>query len=159
MLGTTALGLWLLSVQELYLARVSAIRSVELSRLTRTAILAAVGEILLTRVFHVPSRLTEALVGAALSLVFLITGRSMFRAYLSQARRNGRYCRHVVIVGVSAEAADIVELIATHPEAGFRVDGVVGERGAALVQRHGRAVARAGGGHLRACSARTTPAA
>ncbi|HEY8093746.1 MAG TPA: sugar transferase [Acidimicrobiales bacterium] len=131
-LGTMALGLWLLSVHELYLARVSAIRSVELSRLTRTAFLVAVGEILLTRVFHVPSRLTEALVGAALSLVFLITGRSMFRAYLSQARRNGRYCRHVVIVGVSAEAADIVELIATHPEAGFRVDGVVGERGAAL---------------------------
>ena len=28
-LGTTAIGLWLLSVQELYLARVSAIRSVE----------------------------------------------------------------------------------------------------------------------------------
>ena len=130
--GTTALGLWLLSVQELYLARVSAIRSVELSRLTRAATLAAIGEILLTRIFHVPSRLTEALVGAALSLVFLITGRSMFRAYLSQARRNGKYCRHVVIIGVSTEAADIVELIATHPETGFRVDGVVGERGAAL---------------------------
>ena len=131
-LGTTALGLWLLSVQELYLARVSAIRSVELSRLTRTAILAAVGEILLTRVFHVPSRLTEALIGGLLSLVFLVTGRSMFRAYLAQCRRNGRFCRHVVIVGASAEAADIVELIATHPETGFRVDGVVGDRGAAL---------------------------
>ena len=131
-LGTTALGLWLLSVQELYLARVSAIRSVELSRLTRTAILAAVGEILLTRVFHVPSRLTEALIGGLLSLVFLVTGRSVFRAYLAQCRRNGRFCRHVVIVGASAEAADIVELIATHPEAGFRVDGVVGDRGAAL---------------------------
>ena len=131
-LGTTALGLWLLSVQELYLARVSAIRSVELSRLTRTAILAAVGEILLTRVFHVPSRLTEALIGGLLSLVFLVTGRSVFRAYLAQCRRNGRFCRHVVIVGASAEAADIVELIATHPETGFRVDGVVGDRGAAL---------------------------
>jgi exopolysaccharide biosynthesis polyprenyl glycosylphosphotransferase len=131
-LGTTALGLWLMSVQELYLARVSAIRSVELSRLTRSAALAAVGEILLTRIFHVPSRLTEAMVGGVLSLVFLVTGRSVFRAYLSQCRRNGRYCRHVVILGVSAEAADIVELIATHPEAGFRVDGVVGERSAAL---------------------------
>ena len=131
-LGTTALGLWLLSVQELYLARVSAIRSVELSRLTRAAVLAAVGEILLARIFHVPARLTEALVGAALSLVFLVTGRSVFRAYLAQARRNGRYCRHVVIIGVSAEASDIVELIATHPESGFRVDGVVGDRSAAL---------------------------
>ena len=131
-LGTTAIGLWLLSVQELYLARVSAIRSVELSRLTRAAGLAAVGEILLTRIFHVPARLTEALVGAALSLVFLITGRSVFRAYLAQARRNGRYCRRVVIVGASAEAADIMELIATHPEAGFRVEGVIGERTEAL---------------------------
>ena len=79
-----------------------------------------------------PSRLTEALIGGLLSLVFLVTGRSMFRAYLAQCRRNGRFCRHVVIVGASAEAADIVELIATHPEAGFRVDGVVGDRGAAL---------------------------
>ncbi len=131
-LGTTAIGLWLLSVQELYLARVSAIRSVELSRLTRAAGLAAVGEILLTRIFHVPARLTEALVGAALSLVFLITGRSVFRAYLAQARRNGRYCRRVVIVGASAEAADIMELIATHPETGFRVEGVIGERTEAL---------------------------
>jgi exopolysaccharide biosynthesis polyprenyl glycosylphosphotransferase len=130
--GTTLLGLWLLSVQELYLARVSAIRSVELSKLTRAALLAAVGEILMTRVTHVPARLLEAMVGFILSLVFLITGRSVFRAYLSQARRNGRYCRQVVIVGVSAEAADIVELIGTHPEAGYRVVGVVGERSAAL---------------------------
>jgi exopolysaccharide biosynthesis polyprenyl glycosylphosphotransferase len=131
-LATTMLGLWLLSVQELYLARVSAIRSVELSKLTRSAFLAAIGEVLLTRIFHVPARLMEALVGCALSIVFLITGRSVFRAYLSQARRNGRYCRQILIVGVSAEAADIVELIATHPEAGYRVVGVVGERSAAL---------------------------
>jgi exopolysaccharide biosynthesis polyprenyl glycosylphosphotransferase len=131
-LATTVLGLWLLSVQELYLARVSAIRSVELSRLTRAAFLAALGEVLMTRIFHVPARLMEALVAAALSIVFLITGRSVFRAYLSQARRNGRYCRSVLIVGVSAEAADIVELIATHPEAGYRVAGVVGERSAAM---------------------------
>ncbi len=131
-LATTALGLWLLSVQELYLARVSAIRSVELSKLTRSAFLAAIGEVLLTRIFHVPSRLMEALVGCALSVVFLITGRSVFRAYLSQARRNGRYCRQVLILGVSEEAADIVELIATHPDAGYRVVGVVGERSAAL---------------------------
>jgi exopolysaccharide biosynthesis polyprenyl glycosylphosphotransferase len=131
-MGTTLLGLWLLSVQELYLARVSAIRSVELSKLTRAALMAAGSAVLLTRIFHVPARLIEAMVGFALSLVFLITGRSVFRAYLSQARLNGRYCRRVLIVGVSAEAADIVELIATHPEAGFRVTGVVGERSAAL---------------------------
>ena len=86
----------------------------------------------MTRITHVPARLLEAMVGFVLSLVFLITGRSVFRAYLSQARRNGRYCRRVVIVGVSTEAADIVELIGTHPEAGFRVVGVVGERSAAL---------------------------
>ena len=131
-LATTALGLWLLSVQELYLARVSAIRSVELSKLTRAAVLAAIGEVLLARIFHVPSRLTEAIVGCALSMVFLITGRSVFRAYLSQARREGRYCRSLVIVGASAEAADLAELVATHPESGYRVAGVVGERSAAL---------------------------
>ena len=54
-LATTVLGLWLLSVQELYLARVSAIRSVELSRLTRAAFLAALGEVLMTRILHVPA--------------------------------------------------------------------------------------------------------
>ena len=35
-LGTTALGLWLLSVQELYLARVSAIRGVGVDGVMRT---------------------------------------------------------------------------------------------------------------------------
>ena len=65
---------------------------------------------------------------AVLSLVLLVVGRSVFRAWLTNARRQGSYLRDVVVVGTKGEGADLVDLMQCHPDLGFRVVGVAGER-------------------------------
>ncbi len=132
LVASVGLGLWLLSVQGLYLARVSAIRSVEVSKLFRAAVLTAAGELLLVRVARVPNRVREAIVAALVSFILLVVSRSIFRAYMAENRKRGRYMRSLVLVGASQEAAEIVKLLETHPEAGYRVVGVVGNRTSAF---------------------------
>jgi exopolysaccharide biosynthesis polyprenyl glycosylphosphotransferase len=131
-IAVTGLGLWLIGVYGLHLARVSAIRSVEISKLARAAVLTGIGEIVILRVVKVPGRLYEAAIGVALSFVLLVAFRSAYRAYLAHARRNGRYTRSLLVVGANGEAAELVALMATHPEAGYRVVGVVGDKRDAL---------------------------
>jgi exopolysaccharide biosynthesis polyprenyl glycosylphosphotransferase len=60
--------------------------------------------------------------------VLLVVGRSVFRAWLTNARRHGSYLRDVVVVGTKGEGADLVDLMQCHPDLGFRVVGVAGER-------------------------------
>jgi exopolysaccharide biosynthesis polyprenyl glycosylphosphotransferase len=132
LVATVGLGLWLLSFHGLYLARVSAIRSVEMSKLFRAAVLTGAGELLLARLVRVPNRTREAVVAVIVSFILLVVVRSIFRAYMTEARKRGRFMRSLVLVGASAEAAQIVKLLETHPEAGYRVVGVVGDRTAAF---------------------------
>jgi exopolysaccharide biosynthesis polyprenyl glycosylphosphotransferase len=132
LVASVGLGLWMLSVQGLYLARVSAIRSVEMSKLFRAAVLTAAGELLLARVARVPIRVREVIVAALVSFVLLVVFRSIFRAYMAENRKRGRYIRPLVLVGASPEAAEIVKLLETHPEAGYHVVGVVGDRASAF---------------------------
>ena len=58
-----------------------------------------------SRVLKVPFMGTEIILGTVLTLLFLIIGRSTYRAWLGAARRSGRYTRDVVLVGANTEAA------------------------------------------------------
>ena len=125
-----AIEILVLRAYELYLSRISSIRALELARVTRATVLAgalmlAVGK-LLERVINF--RIREVLVGSALTLPLLLIGRGGYRAWLTNRRRGGRHLRDTIVVGGGEEAADLVDLVNDHPEAGYRIIGVLGDR-------------------------------
>ena len=128
-----ALSMWQLSANELYLARVSAVRAVELSRLVRAVAVVLGGMLIVLRLYDTgATEVRDLVLGSMLSLMLLLVGRSIYRAYLETHRRQGKFVRDVLIIGSNHEAAELVQLLADHPETGYRVAGVVGSRMEAL---------------------------
>jgi len=130
---STALLLTLVTIstlasQRLYLARVCAIRSVEIVRLGRTAAAAGVAALVLPRVLPIEIGTTTVAAGTAATFLLLLLVRGLYRHYLQMGRRNGRYLRSMVIVGSNEEAYDLYKLLKDHPELGFRAVGIVGDR-------------------------------
>jgi exopolysaccharide biosynthesis polyprenyl glycosylphosphotransferase len=130
--AAVGIGSWLLHANEMYLARVSSVRAVELSRLFRVTAMLFVLMVLVLRVTHIETRLREVAVASVLTLLFLVIGRSAYRAWIANARRNNRFIRRVLVIGTNQEAAEFVGLIRDHPETGFRISGVVGDRDDAI---------------------------
>jgi exopolysaccharide biosynthesis polyprenyl glycosylphosphotransferase len=130
--AAVTLGMWLLHMNELYLARVAAVRSIELSRLLRVAVLEVGGMLVVLRVYDSGTRIREVVLGSILMLGLLVIARSAYRAWIAAGRRSGRFVRDVLLVGTNKEAAELAELFNDHPETGFRIAGVVGDRLEAL---------------------------
>lgn len=127
------LSMWQLSANELYLARVSAVRSLELSRLVRSCGVVLAGLLIILRLYNTgATQIRDLILGSVLTLLLLLVGRSIYRSYLDSHRRQGHFVRDILIVGANHEAADLVALFADHPETGYRVAGVVGSRLEAL---------------------------
>src|SRR4051812_12594832 len=126
--AAVALGLWLLASQRLYWARVYSVRTVEIGRLAKVAVLlgALVGAS--SALVGLDVRAAEAAIGGVASLVFLLMFRSGYRGWLRDRRREGRFCRPVMLVGLNDEALDMQRLLDHHPELGFRVTAVLGDR-------------------------------
>jgi exopolysaccharide biosynthesis polyprenyl glycosylphosphotransferase len=127
-LGSVIAGLWLLNAHDLYLARISAIRTVELSRVSRSVVLIGVVNYLARSLIGFRFQQRDIVVGMALTMVLMFLGRGAYRAWLTASRRDGRYLRDVLIVGAGPESAEILDVLEDHPEAGYRVVGVVGDR-------------------------------
>jgi exopolysaccharide biosynthesis polyprenyl glycosylphosphotransferase len=72
-------------------------------------------------------RAAEAAVGGTATMMFLLIFRSGYRGWLRDRRREGRFCRPIVLVGINDEALDMHRLLDCHPELGFRVTGVLGD--------------------------------
>ena len=130
--AAVTLGLWLLHMNELYLARVATVRSIELSRLLRVAVMEIGGMLIVLRLYATGTRIREVVFGSIVMLGLLVIARSAYRAWISAGRRSGRFVRDVLLVGTNKEAAELAELFADHPETGFRIAGVVGDRLEAL---------------------------
>jgi exopolysaccharide biosynthesis polyprenyl glycosylphosphotransferase len=128
-------GLMVLRAQGLFRARVSAVRAVELTRVTYSAGILAILLALVDRAVDHPvnQRLVE--VGTLLAWMFLIVARSGFRAWVRSKRSTGQHLRKVILVGADSEIARLVELFYTHRELGLDVVGLVGDIDAAT--RHG----------------------
>ena len=126
LVGGVALGLLIIRANELYLFRIATVRTVEMSRLFRSVVILGVVSYLLSRALRVPFSWREALLACVASLIFLVVGRSVYRAWLTNARRQGHYLRDVLVVGTKGEGADLVDLMQCHPDLGFRVVGVAG---------------------------------
>jgi exopolysaccharide biosynthesis polyprenyl glycosylphosphotransferase len=125
--GVALLVVVLNGAQRLYLARVCAIRSVEVGHLARTCIASAVGAIWFGDVLgHRPSSAEVSV--AALSALLVITGfRGVYAGWLRSCRAQGRFARQVCVLGSNDEAFALVELLETQPELGYRVVAVIGD--------------------------------
>jgi exopolysaccharide biosynthesis polyprenyl glycosylphosphotransferase len=116
----------IIASQRLYRARVCAVRSVEIVRLSRAVFMAALCGLALDRVFTTFSSLQEVGLRTGIAALGLIAGRGAFRSWLHTQRRNGRCTRPVIIVGTGDEAFDLYRRVLMHPELGYDVRGVVG---------------------------------
>jgi exopolysaccharide biosynthesis polyprenyl glycosylphosphotransferase len=129
-------GVVIINAHGLYLARNCAIRSVEMARIIRASLLLGVAAWFGTRALHIQFGTRwlygQAAVGTLATMAFLLIGRSSYRAWITSARRGGLYIRNVVIIGSNAEAAELHALLLDHPEMGFRVVGVLGDRDDAI---------------------------
>ncbi len=124
--GAVALGLAVLSYNELYLSRVASVRALEITRLIRATALFTLLLIVEFRLFHLTSRIRFLLLGGVLSLISLLIVRGCFRAWLAAQRASGRLTRSITVLGADAEACELIRMIEDHPESGFRVNGVIG---------------------------------
>lgn len=114
-----------LAVQRLYLARVSSVRTMEVARLARVAAAASATAVVAAPLVGAPLTVLRALAGGVGTFLLLTYARSAYDAWLKEARRRGRACRSVVLVGGNTEAEHLHRLLLTHPELGYRVVGVV----------------------------------
>lgn len=129
-----ASGLALFRLQGLYLARVASSRTEEIRRIVRSAIVLGVVHALLLAAMSVEMEARWLVLGPVILVILLLWFRGGYRAWLSASRASGHHLRDVVVVGVNADAFELVAMLHEHPEAGFRVCGVVGEPSPAAVQ-------------------------
>lgn len=122
-----AAGLLIIIRHELYLARVSSVRTVEMARILKSSLWITASAYLLIRVFALDRALMVLLSGAILTLLLLLSGRSIFRVWLTGARAQGRYCRDIILIGANSEALELTEFFKTHPECGLVVQAVMGD--------------------------------
>jgi exopolysaccharide biosynthesis polyprenyl glycosylphosphotransferase len=120
-------GVWCIRSQGLLLARNSAVRVVELTKLARASVLLAVVFLLADRVLKLGLRIEQAIWASATIFVALVVWRSVYRTWLGNARARGRYLRPTIVVGSNSEVARLVDLLTTHRELGMDVLGVVGD--------------------------------
>ena len=126
-LFATMVGLVVLRCQGLFLARVSAVRAVELTRVTYSSGILALCLGVTDRLVHRPINQGWLALGTVLSWFLLIVGRSAFRAYVRTKHATGQHLRKTVLVGADSEIARLVELFGTHKELGLDVVGLVGD--------------------------------
>jgi exopolysaccharide biosynthesis polyprenyl glycosylphosphotransferase len=126
-LFATVVGLVVLRSQGLFLARVSAVRAVELTRVTYSAGILALCLSVTDRLVHRPINQRWLALGTVLAWVSLIIGRSAFRAYVRTKRASGHHLRKLLLVGADSEIARLVDLFGTHKELGLDVVGLVGD--------------------------------
>ena len=131
----TIAGIWATRSQGLLLARVSAIRAVEITRIARAMVVLAALLLLFDRIMRADLFIRYTLPACAVCFVALCMSRSLFRLWIDTARANGRYRRRVAIVGVDEEAVRVIDLVHTHPDIGIDIVGVIGD--AQVAEEHG----------------------
>ncbi len=121
-------GLWTMRSQGLWLARVSAIRVVEITRISRALALTFGAMLVFDRVTHFGLYVLHVSAAAGVGWILIVTWRSIYRTWLSSARSRDLYCRRVITVGTDEETARLIGMFTTHPELGVRVAGVIGQQ-------------------------------
>ena len=126
--GLVAAGIWLLSSARLYQARVCSVRTVEITRLARVSGVLGLVALGASDLVGFDTVIVESLLGMAATLLLLLAFRSGYRSWLQTGRREGRFGRPVILVGTNGDAMEIHHLLSGHPELGFTICAVVGDR-------------------------------
>ncbi|MGI9624310.1 MAG: sugar transferase [Acidimicrobiales bacterium] len=119
----------LLLLFDLYKSRVSSVRSAELAAISRVAVILIPSILFIDLLTTASLHMGTDLVAGISTFLFLIIGRSIFDGWIRSARAQGRYTRSVVVFGSGSGAEELIDLLADHQEAGYRVKGVVARRG------------------------------
>jgi exopolysaccharide biosynthesis polyprenyl glycosylphosphotransferase len=121
-------GVWSIRSQGLLLARTSAVRVVELTKLFRACILLGIVLLLADRVLKLNLRIEQNALACIVVLGLLVVWRSAYRAWIAHARANGRHVRPTVVIASDVEAFRLVSLVSTHRDLGIELLGLVGSR-------------------------------
>jgi len=125
LLSTVAVTIGAIFWERLHLARVCAIRSVEVVRLARVVALTSFASLALDRVFATVTSAPEIALRAGVCFVGLVAVRGAFRTWLHGQRRKGLYTRPVIIVGTPEESLELYRLARMQPQLGYDVRGFV----------------------------------
>jgi exopolysaccharide biosynthesis polyprenyl glycosylphosphotransferase len=120
-------GVWAMRSQGLLLARVSAVRAVEITRTARAMAILAGVMLILDRIFRIDLHLRQTALACALSFVLVCASRSRFRSWLGHARERGEYRRSTAIIGTDEAAMQLIDLFNTHRDIGIAITGVIGD--------------------------------
>jgi exopolysaccharide biosynthesis polyprenyl glycosylphosphotransferase len=130
--ASAAAGVYAMRHQELYLARVSTVRTVEINGTMKAMAVLAGVQLFADRIFNLGFHLREVVAAALLGVALITMGRSGFRTWLSMARRDGRFQRQMMILGTDSEAKRLIDLFDCHRELGVHVVGCVGSQSTAM---------------------------
>jgi exopolysaccharide biosynthesis polyprenyl glycosylphosphotransferase len=125
------IGMWLIASQRLYTTGIADMRTVELHRLMDVTVRLAAAAVAVQWVLPGPVSPAGVATGCSLSLVGLVLARTVYRAWLRNARAVGRFGRSVAFVGIDEHARAIRRQLADRPELGFSVVSAFGSREAA----------------------------
>jgi len=133
------LTLIFLKSQNLYLARVSRLRSEELSRLARVSLLVGCAVYLSAGRLPLQLEASHAALGALASFGLLACSRSAYGSWLRSRRRLGLQSQPVVIVGGNEEGIQLRRLLDSHPELGLKAVAIADTVDAVMpsLRRHG----------------------
>ena len=124
----TAVAVWAVRFQDLWVDRVAAVRSIEASKAARALAMAGVIALVLDRKSEVNLRVLGVLMAAVLGWGVFVLWRSAYRAFVTAERKRGRLLKSVIIVGANRRAADVYRLLGVHSELGMRVVALVGDQ-------------------------------
>ena len=108
--------------------RVTVMRWIELSKVTRAVAILAAGVLTLDQMLRLGASTQAIVIASALAWLLTVASRSIHRSWLTHQRRAGRFTRRAIIIGTDARALEVIRLFAIHPEAGVRIVGVIGSR-------------------------------
>lgn len=120
--------LLLLAMRRLYLSRVCAMRTVEISRIGGASLVIGAMAVLGGKLVDEAHLVRTPVAVAVLAFFLLNIWRLSYASWLRQARKNGRFVRSVILVGANDDAQNMYRLIRSHPELGYRIRGVIGKR-------------------------------
>ncbi len=121
-----ALTLFAMAVHRLYRARVSSMRTVEISRIGQASFILGIAAVVLGRLAGEIHMVRFPVLVALGAFFFLNVWRAAYTTWLNNARRNDRFTRSVILVGANDEAFTLYRHLGRHPELGYRIRGVVG---------------------------------
>ena len=116
--GVGLVGSWALG---LYRSRVCALRSATFERQAAVAVLVSSAAWGLAKLSTSEPAVSPVVFGGLLMLAVLMVIRSSFDAWVTLMRRRGDVSRPVVLVGSTAGVEELGQLLASHPEIGYRL--------------------------------------